>query len=426
MSSCYACRRAYAALASLALLAVPRVALGDEADAPLARCEGNITKVVVEGNQRTAERVILQAARLAPGVRCSESLLEAARQRVTNLELFSDVDVTSTREPAGESVTIAVEERWTLFPVPFAAASGRGYKAGAFLLERNLFGLNKVIAVGAIQSTQGPRIFAYFDDFGVRQSRWLLRATATYTNLLREQYEGRNRVYAYRDHRFAFRVMPGYELTPELRLYAGWSGATTRTRQRGQFEPPPAGGTRQGPTLGFEIDAADYREYSNAGLVLKSNLETSFEGLASDRSTVHASTALTYSGTAFFDHAASASLAYEVSQGREHVDAILLGGRAGTRGFEMDGLWATAIASSSFEYQVPFAKPRWGTWTIAAFADLGVAQEVNASTLHAYASPGLGIRLFLKRLALPALGVDVAWSVEDHRALTTAAVGVAF
>jgi len=121
------------------------------------------------------------------------------------------------------------------------------------------------------------------------------------------------------------------------------------------------------------------------------------------------------------DQSTSVTVQAALSEGDAVLDAVLLGGVPGTRGFERFGLWAERVAAVVVEHQVPVLRFDWGIWTLNGFAEAGWVSWRDRR--ESYFTPGLGFRLYLLGVAFPALGADVAWSIEDGRALAMASFG---
>ena len=82
-----------------------------------------IGAIEVTGNERTAREVVIAALRVQPGDGVPDEILPVLRQRVLNLRLFREVEVTKRPSGKGVVLSVAVEERWTLLPIPILGAS---------------------------------------------------------------------------------------------------------------------------------------------------------------------------------------------------------------------------------------------------------------------------------------------------------------
>ena len=381
----------------------------------------HVGELRVEGNERTAALVILDAARVEPGDPFDAETAAEVQQRVLNLRLFREVTVTP--EPRGGQVdlSIRVVERWTLLPIPFVGASSRGLRGGAFLLESNLFGWNKLFVAGGTYSGEGPSAFALYRDPGIGGSRVLLRSSLRYGDLLREQFDGEQRVYAYRDERFEGALSGGYQVLPWLAAYAGWYGMLAGAESDADEMAPPDGGPLHGWTADIDVRAQDFHLYFNEGVMARLSYRHALDALGADRDVLELNAFAQLAWRLIGDQSTSLTAQGALADGDPVLDAVLLGGVPGTRGFERLGLWAERAASLTLEHQVPVLRFSWGIWTANAFAEAGATEWRDGR--DSFVTPGAGIRLYLLGVAFPAFGVDLAWSIPDQRPLGMASFG---
>jgi Surface antigen variable number repeat len=398
------------------------IALAVAAGAPSAWGEEpEVGELRVEGNERTRAPVILGAAGIKSGDRFGPQTAAEVKQRVLNLRLFRAVVVVP--EPRGSAVDLSIHvvERRTLLPVPFVGASSRGVRGGLYLLESNLFGWNKLLALGGTYSAEGLSGFALYRDPGVGGSRALLRGSLRYGDLLREQFDGEERVYAYRDERFEGSLAGGYQVLPWLATYLGWYGALAGAGPEGDEMPPPGAGPLHGWTGDVEVRAQDFHLYFNEGLLARLSYRHALAALGADRDVLELGGFAQLAWRLAGDQSTSVTAQGALSEGDAVLDVLLLGGVPGTRGFERLGLWAERAATVTIEHQMPLLRFDWGIWTVNGFAEAGAAGWRGGR--ESFVTPGAGFRLYLLGVAFPAVGVDVAWSIEDQRPLGMASVG---
>lgn len=390
--------------------------------APARAEQAHVGELRVEGNQRTAAPVILGAAGIKQGDRFGPETAAQVQQRVLNLRLFRAVEVTP--EPRGSAVDLAIRvvERRTLIPVPFVGWSSRGVRGGLYVLESNLLGWNKLLVAGGMVSGEGPSGFAMYRDPGIAGSRFLLRCILRYGDQLREQFDSGQRIYAYRDERAEGLLFGGYQLTPWLAGYAGWYVSPAAADAEADETPPPSTGTLHGGAADLELRAQDFHLYFNEGFWARLSYRHALAALGADRDVLEVSGFAQYAHRVVGDQSATITVQAAHTDGDPILDAVLLGGVPGTRGFERLGLWAERSATVTLEHQVPVLRTSWGIWTINGFAEAGATRWRGRD--EAFVTPGVGLRLYLLGLAFPALGVDAAYSIEDRRVLGAASIGV--
>ncbi|MBF5045319.1 outer membrane protein assembly factor [Aggregicoccus sp. 17bor-14] len=384
--------------------------------------ELTVARIEVAGNARTRTSVIRQAMRVSEGDALEPGAPAELERRLLNLRLFRSARVELRPEGAGAVLHVQVEERWTLLPIPFYSRSEGRWAVGLYAVESNLLGLRKLLVLGGSYSNRGGSLFGLYRDPGIRGTRWTTSLTALYADTDREHVPADVTLDRYTDRRLDAGGLVGYQLTPELNVAAGGFALVNRTAQLPDGAPPPGRSEAYGPQLALDWAGQDYRVYFNEGLAVRARLREALSALGSMRPYRQLSLAASYTLSAFRDHALSFTGAFDVSHGDPVLDALQLGGRPGTRGFVQGGLWASEAASLASEYQVPLWRPRWGTLTAQAFLDVGVARWQGTST--SYAAPGLGMRIYLHNVAVPALGVDVARAPLTGKPTVSVAAGL--
>ncbi len=381
-----------------------------------------IVAIQTRGNSRTHESVIERAAAIRPGIVLSERDLDAVKQRVMNLRIFSKVDVIREQTPTGDILVIDVNERWTTIPLPFLSGSGDGYTVGGVLIEANFLGLNKQIGIGGSYSTQGSSIFALYRDPAVLGTRALAQTTAYFFDGPRKRYSGNDLVDAFSDRTVSLSVLGGYRFTENLSALTGALINGGSTEAYGDFMPPPDRGLLIGPQFKVIYDQQNYQLILNQGFRAESRLVQGLSVLGSSRNVLMFDINTNYGVLLPWHHSLSLSLGLHVRRGNPYLDTRTLGGNTGTRGFRDEGLWAENGALSTVEYAVPFARIFGGTWTAAAFADAGLT-EWNGER-EAFVTPGAGLRFFLENIAIPAIGVDVSYSTDQNEFLVSGNIGI--
>ncbi len=104
-----------------------------------------ITDIIIAGNEKTKDFVILREMKTKTGDRFSTEKIEQDRKRIQNLRLFTRVEIQSVPSDSGVVLVIYVAERWYIFPYPIFYHNEKDWKKlsyGAGLLYQNLRGRN--------------------------------------------------------------------------------------------------------------------------------------------------------------------------------------------------------------------------------------------------------------------------------------------
>lgn len=369
--------------------------------------------VEVAGNRRTDRDVILATAAVPNGELDAADLADV-RQRLLNTKLFETVEV--TRE--GTSVQIRVKERWTLFPIPYVSSSSRGTQGGLFLLESNLFGRNKTVVVGGSYSSWGVMGFGLYIDPAVAGTRATLRASALYAQTTRERRVDDRTVFEYDDDRADTSLLGGYRITDRFQLSAGWFVSNVAATSDVMLPT----GTNHGFTAALEYRGADLRRYYDDGITASAVFRHASRELGAERDVIDASARAQLTHAWIGDQATSAILQVDAIDGDPILDARLLGGRTGSRGFEQQTLWVERAVTLTLDHQVPILERGWGTTTITGFVDAGYVESELGN--ERFLNPGMGMRLYLARMNFPALGFDVTYAPAFERTFVNVSVGM--
>ncbi|QSQ19468.1 BamA/TamA family outer membrane protein [Pyxidicoccus parkwayensis] len=385
---------------------------------------GRIEYIELRGNTRTRDSVLLQAMRMAPGDVLATGDVAELKRRLLNLKLFKSVEVLTRPEGTGVGLQVEVEERWTLLPIPVFSSSEGRWQAGVFAVESNLFGLNKTLVGGGMWGNRGGTLFSMYRDAGIGGSRWTGLASFSFSKTDRERRLEDVVVDAYSDRRFDFGGTLGYQVTPELNIGAGWFTLLNKPLALEAGAPAPQRGEVYGVSATAEYLGQDFHFYFNEGLVVRALYREGLNFLGSSRELRQVSLYASYTLPVLGDHALTLTAMHGQTRGDPFLDAQLLGGRTGSRGFASESLWAETSSSATLEYQVPVWSPRMATLTAHAFVDVGRVEWKDSVTR--YATPGLGIRVYVRDVAIPAVGLEVSRHPQTGKLVTSAAVGFGF
>jgi outer membrane protein assembly factor BamA len=382
-----------------------------------------VERIEVKGNTRTQDLVILRALRMSPGDEVKPDMQGELKRRLLNLRLFKSVEVLTQPGTTGVVLHVVVEERWTLLPVPFFSSGKNRWQAGIFALESNLLGLHKMLVAGGVLSNRGGSAFALYKDPGILGSRWTGDLSFLFSRSDRERYQDDVITGSYEDQRLDLGGVLGYQLTPELNVGAGGFSLTNRPSPREGYTLAPPRSSVHGVAVAAEYQGQDFHFYFNEGLSARVRYREGLDFLGSARELHQVSLSASHTQAVFGNHSLTFSGAYERSKGDPILDAVLLGGRTGSRGFVNAGLWAEEAGMFTTEYQVPFWSPRFATFTAHAFVDVGAVRWNSHPTR--YVAPGAGLRAYLRNLAIPAVGFELIRSPDTGKLVTNVAVGFA-
>ncbi len=234
-----------------------------------AQFEGKkVSKIVVVGNDKTRDIVILREMKTRVGDRFSAERIEQDRKRIQNLLLFTRVEIYAARSGDDQvGLIIIVSERWHFFPYPLLFLNERSWDKwsyGVGVLHNNIRGLNnKLLAELWFGYNPGGQ-FSYVNPWFGGDRHYYYKAsvysmvmkskTLQYLPRFDEQYTGFSYTFGKRwgYHTYAT-MMLGYDYI--------------RYPEEYRFLQPSQKGYQHAPMfgVGFRYDTRDLYEYPRSG-----------------------------------------------------------------------------------------------------------------------------------------------------------------
>lgn len=383
-----------------------------------------IAAIRVEGLRRTRASVVEQWIDCAVGTPLSRCDLRAIHERIRRLAIFSQIDVALQKTPNGAEIVIRLEEKWTLYPVPMLWYSPRTQLAGLILVEANLLGYNKGLGIGAVYSNRGWYTLAGYNDPNIGfTNAWATLHAFLGSGIVENDARDASVEQSFDMTRFDFESALGWTFWD--RLSPAWT-SVVRVARVGATHVAGGEPATDGTVgiQGFYLVYSDrrYRELYDEGLRLSAEVQHAFP---LDRTTP-AYDDVSFDGKwarpaplrGFFDVRAHAFVGPLPIVFEER-----LGGLPGSRTLPGGGLVAAdRYGSLSVEWQVPFWTLSFGTASALVFGEVGRYAR-NEQPAVTYGGPGAGLRFFLKRIAIPAVGVDVGYETGSRLVQFSVSVG---
>lgn len=418
-------RQLFASLALIALL--PAATLAEElgADFIAAHADAAIARVLYKGNARTRDSAIAELTGIKAGSRLADIDPDKVRQSLLLAGIFSEASLSAEIDEEGQAiVTVAVREKWTFIPIPSGSYGSGGWSAGLDLLEYNFLGMRKTLVIGGSDSNLGlSGTIAYIDPrlLGKDAS---LKAYAAYANSEEEAHYMDDSMYA---------------------------SFTSETAKGGLALAYPAEG-RFSADIGFiakykRIDGAKAEEYGLPAedLLLIAGVDLMYDGqLLTGYHKSGPTATLTYLhgfdllGLAPYD---SFSLQAEIKLGtfwdgladfgavgnystRASLPQGTLSG-PGYRTLPQGSSYSADNAALYASFDLPFVRASWAVMTLGAFYEGGLyATGLSGEKVDLFHGPGLGYRLYLHDIALPAVGIDAAYNIPAKDSVFSVSAGV--
>ncbi len=412
-----------------------------------------IAAILIDGNERTKEHIILREMKSRVGERVDREVLEGDQKRILNLGLFNRVDIQGLMTEAGVQLLVMVDERWNLWPYPIFFLNDKDWDKlsyGAGLLYFNFRGRNETISAAgwgghnpALQlDYANPWMFGNHHLFG----RWRFFAERQqnryFESIGREVNEKRIGGSFTLGKRFGYfnyvSVLMGYS---QLRFDPAVPGQTLNPSGRDVL-----------PTLGltYLYDARDLHEYPLAGSYVR--LSTRRVGFASEH--IHY---MRYSLDARHYEklnrhlTLAARIMTDVGQDRIPLyDLVYLGYQHRVRGHFFERISGRNLALGSFELRIPLVRLRYFSaekipiikaivpdlllqmgrntkfgMNLAVFADYGLVWSADKFPELSNGLRGYGAGLHFQVPLVNVLRCEVAWN-KAGKAQAIVDIGVSF
>lgn len=418
-------------LSSIWLAAVQ--ARADDGDDEIARARDEFVKahgdrpiaaIRVEGLRRTRLVVVRQWIDCSVGQPLSSCDLPEIRERLYRLAIFSDVGVELNDAPAGVEIVLRLEDKWTLYPVPMLWYTSDTQIAGLVIAETNLLGYNKGLAVGGVYSNRGWYTLAGYNDPNIAFTNLWGQLHAFLGDRLVENDRPDGSIEQSFDlARFDFEWALGWTFWDHFSPV--WTGAFRRARVgdvhvAGDEPATDATVVLQGVNLLYSDRR--YRDFYDEGVRVSAEVQHGFPLDHSVRPYDDGIFDLKWAFPAPLDGFVDTNVHGFVGA-MPVVFEERLGGLEGSRTLPGSGLVAAdRYATLSLAYQVPIFSIAPGTMSALVFGEVGrYARNEEAGVT--YGGPGAGVRFYLKRVAIPAVGADVGYELGSRRVAFSIAIG---
>lgn len=386
-----------------------------------------ISDFVVEGNKKTNSHIIIKRLLDYKGLAVSDFDESEARNRLMKLDIFKEIKFDYLASKTNVTLKVLVVEKFTLIPLPVASSSRGINSAGLFILERNLFGLGKTFYGGGIGSTNGWEAMAGYYDTSVFASNY--RFNLTYKGgeqLFDNGVRSKEIRQTYKALSHEIKNHTGYTFTENLAAgsYMRYQTFKKRSGEHTFNDEPITDATVISPGLYFTYTDFIMVDFYRKGLLLYSNAGIDQSNSQSVETFFRSETRLRATTAGFFDHAFGISffsMYSEVPQISEHR----IGGIQGSKTLPLEMVSTDSYAALTLFYEIPVIHFDWVTFTMLQFFEGGFYKNERTPQPVKYYGPGFGIRMYLKDIAIPALGFDVSYAIPEKELLSSIAFGFA-
>lgn len=378
-----------------------------------------IGEIEISGNTRTRDRTILRIGRVETGEILAPGTITRLEDNLVKSGLFarSTVEVEAMPDRTVR-LAIEVEEKWTLLPIPVFFSDGDSIMGGVVVIESNLAGTAKQLISGVMGGTDGLSGFAVYVDPALLQSSWKITVSGG-AGTQEEEIDTPEGDFAYliQGESLSASFGLGYAFDERLEI-----GGRVRVQDYiadtidGISLPADTYLEQQVGLLGRWDTTRPY------GALLRGfdlNLESAF--LFQSAEVIHRGTAAWFAPTIVGQR-----LRLLLQGGYGEKPFYLedpVSGRDGFRTLPFGKATADDYFSVSAGYDVPVLEQSWGALVLTGFYELG---WYSASYVGSYLfqGPGGGFRVYLQKVAVPALGLDMAYNLESDALVFSVALGM--
>ncbi|TVR92578.1 MAG: hypothetical protein EA428_03510 [Spirochaetaceae bacterium] len=389
-----------------------------------------VVELEVVGLRRTREATVQRIIDLELPATVAEVNVDRIRERLLRSGLFvNEMEVAIVPTGADNfKLRIELEERWTLLPLPIAGYSDSGWIAGLAVIESNLLGTGTFLLSVATLRGDGAAVDSWGGTLGVSGGalqRGRVEPSVFFSGGVGEEefvYSEGTAYRRFRQTRLSGRLGLGYELndTYELSSSGEFSWYDVDKNYSDSLRAPDS-------TLyyihGFSIEAESRRftSFFLAGPSANVRYRHGFPLNGEDHFDA-ASIRLEYAAAPFGRH--KLLFAADGKIGNEPPTELSNLGGTGYRTLPSRGSAAPRAAAAALEYEFPVLSRSWGTFTLLGFGE-GGSYKPDGEWQEFY-GPGAGFRLYLARVAIPALGFNFAYNMVEGEFVGSVALGMAF
>ena len=394
-----------------------------------------IQSIQVKGNEETVSETIIALSELQENQQITDQILLDAKNLVASSGNFETVEIQKLPGKDADHViiSIVVKEKTTWFIVPMFQYSEDSLSAGGVVGENNLFGRMKK---GGLFSDYGPLLKRV--AFGYRDPHFFdTKLTLSIDGIIRS-----DKMIEYRDRKEARRVsvveyggtfLPGYRWSEKFTTSFG--GYYRRVTQKIRFEIDdnvrPIG-LEEGNDVAFITDF-EFKNTTNYDGLLDGNevkLTTQFSDnrFLSDFNYVKQLIYFLQAFTFLENRANSVTRAsVQVGKTLPYYLELMMGGQ-NLRGYINRQFRGDTRYSGSQEFMFPLFSLERAIVRTNVFWDSGFIyfKDGPRSRQNWHNGVGLGVRVYLKGIAIPLVGYDFGWGIEDKKYASYVSVGANF
>lgn len=360
-----------------------------------------IGSISISGLKRTSESVIYNLLEVKEGDRFSKFNEECFKQELLKTGILRPGKISYNQNEDKVDINILIHEKWTLLPVPIVSISGENQYYGFVLLEQNFLGLRKLLFIQSAYSTMtGLSGGIMYRDMDILPGDLFLLLGGFLSNNSDESYL----------HTTGF-IGVGKEFTKlKIQNQIKYENFLFDNFEQNQFICNP---------INFMYTDLFYTSAMQTGTKVSMTMTPGWD---------------------IEELVMFLKLNNSFSYSKEIFRNLYLSGRLSSQFLDsptlLEEYWGGSDNSRTL---VPVLSDQYTGGSVLleyAFLDFGAAvvtlmvsyeiggYQHNNDNWNIYTGPGAGLRLYLKKIAMPAVGFNVAYNTIDNNFLFSVAMGM--
>ena len=376
--------------------------------------ELKLTEISVNGLSRTKLSTVLNITGLEIGMIVDENTADKVRQKLLEPGIFrNDISVfLIEKENETAKIDITLYDRWTFIPLPVGFVSTDSWLAGAVVIESNLLGLNQTLVAGSFISGESIQGFGAWNIPNFYESKNSFGISASYNFGLEEYLDvsGENTLAVFDKSELYTRIKLGSTFLSQL----DWSYSTGLKWFKGESTESMIMSINQTfwqNSFSLNWDNLYYMSFFNRGwsIDLKNTLHTAFRNGESEP---ELNLSINRNFVLFNKHL----LKTKIDTGWQRTNRkipILIGGSEGSRALPTGKVAVSNYASGIISVEPVVLKFSWGIFTTPVYYEAGLFTPHMEDDRIFWHGPGFGFRFYVDKVAIPALGADFTWDLEN-------------
>lgn len=371
-----------------------------------------ISEIKVKGLKRTRYQTVLNILEVKKGDVVEVSSLEDLEQKLLKAKIFQK-EISVKLTPISEfyaDLNIEVEDKWTLIPLPFFSYSQDSISYGGIFIESNLLGMKHSLISGVFYNDEN------LTSFGVWRLPKKNDNTLSFTLSLNQGEKNQadffgDSVNVIDNNTYGGGVNFSRDLTDELsgritlKMISQNGDTVFKNNYRVIFDNTTIEDyftTGVKSTLGYDSD-----------LIIENNKYYKSLNLEMD------------AGTTVYNNLINITLKSTYSLDKDNYYS-LFGKTKGSLIIPKNEIHINSAIYGQFIYEHNIVDFDWGYLTIPVFYEAGVIESHGDKKIYGYHGPGGGLNLYMKKAAVPAMGIFYIYDIENERFNFSFSIGASF